>query len=515
MPPSSSETHSPAGPQTSSGARLLTNFNFFDKFPPEIILMISSLLEPRDLNAILRASRFFANLLDPSLYDIALTYQPYENRKWRRITVLEWASIHGQPSTLKKLWEKGAGISMTDSDRCNLLQNAVQFGHTTVAQMLLDAGIDPTLPTSNGGTVLHLTADRADEKMARTIFAAGCDPNVLDDEGMTPLHCASRRGHAGIAQTLLDAGADVSAIHKSSGQTPLHYAAELGCDSLVEVLIKAGGDANAADDDGKTPLCSAVESGNFAFVKTLVQLNVDFDVKDGVSGSALHLAIRKEEKDIIEFLLTSGADPFQRDGYGLSCIDRATTREGIFELMKPYCRRPYEPADENITSKAVGNTIVNLARSLQGRSPYMHDTYLIKLAKCLLFAKDDSEAHTAIALNTADMFNGRYVCELCKTGTRYTCDFCFKSTDEDVAMCRQCPEIDVCCPCYGTEGGPLDVEPCQDHEFVLFGFPDLEVTSSLFEEDDVVNERGESREQWLMRLVDTYSADSSVWKNGE
>lgn len=507
--PSASETPESRSPNSipalSSPKGLSTDS--FDHVPHEVILIIAELLEISDLNSWIQTSRFFANLLDPSLYDLALTSKIYDE-EWGTVAVIEWASIHGKNSVLKKLLEKGADISITGPDGRNLLHNAVEFGHVIAAQMLLDAGIDPSIPRVNGGNALHQAIYLGHEEITRSILIAGCDPNLVGADGMTPLYCAAYQGYPGIAQIILDAGAgaDVPATHVQYGQTPLHAAAENGHDSVIEVLIKGGVDFNEVNNHGATPLCLAVESGHFPVVKALAQHTVDFDMKDGVTGSALHLAIRKEQRDTIELLLSSGADPLQLDGYGMSCMDRASTQEHIFELLKPYCRKLYEPVDKNTSLTAVRKTIAYLAKLLQGVTPYTHHNYFNLLAKSLLFVNDISEARTAVALHLASAFNGNYVCDNCEEGGEYRCDICSQEVDGDCYLCRRCLDVDICSSCYTSSEGSPEVLLCRGHEFACITLPALE--TYLFEESDVVNAHGESREQWLMRLVDLYGADS-------
>jgi ankyrin repeat protein len=476
---------------------------FFDRVPNEIILMIGDLLAPCDLSSLIRTSRLFLSLLDSRLYDLAKTYE-FKDEKWGRMPVIEWTSIYGRPTVLRKLMEKGAEIHVTDREGWTLLHNAIEFGHEALFSMLLDAGIDPSFPKNDGDTSLHQAALRGNVGMVRSILATGCDPDVPGQNGRTPLYSISPHGYAEVAQSLLDAGASVSVTFKESRETPLHVAVENGHVDLAEVLIKGGADVNVADDNGTTPLHGAVSSGRLPAVKLLVQHTKDFEVKDGVTGTVLHSAVRVEHIGIIEILLSLGADPLQTDGYGLSCMDWASAKESIFELMKPFCRKTYQPADEMMTSMAVKKSIVRLAGTMLKFGPYKHDNQSYQLAKVLLFRNDVSEARTAIALYVSAKFNGRYVCDMCYEGLDITCDVCSDVIEGDCYMCRRCPDIDICSACHLNSRGSPEIRLCRGHQFDCIELPPPEAI--LFDEDDVVNERGESREQWLTRLMDSYGS---------
>jgi ankyrin repeat protein len=71
------------------------------------------------------------------------------------------------------------------------------FSLSGVAQVLLDAGLDPRAKEKGGGTLVHACALRGDLATLRLLVerGAGEDANVLDDEGQTPLLVACA-GHA-------------------------------------------------------------------------------------------------------------------------------------------------------------------------------------------------------------------------------------------------------------------------------------------------------------------------------
>src|SRR5260370_8041156 len=59
------------------------------------------------------------------------------------------------------------------------LTAAVQFGHLTIARLLLDRGADPNWPEKDAsrGAALHAAAHAGDRELVELLLAHGADPN--------------------------------------------------------------------------------------------------------------------------------------------------------------------------------------------------------------------------------------------------------------------------------------------------------------------------------------------------
>ena len=163
--------------------------------------------------------------------------------------------------------------------------------------------------------------------------------------GDTGLHLAAAALDPETAALLLDAGADPNAGNRRNAR-PLHYA----CDprpgngvagraraqaSLIRLLVKGGADINAPDSGGATPLHRAVRARSPAAVRELLSLGARTDCILRRRGSSpLHLATQSTgaggtagtlaaQLEIIDLLLTHGADPAARDGEGQTPRDWA------------------------------------------------------------------------------------------------------------------------------------------------------------------------------------------------
>ena len=118
-------------------------------------------------------------------------------------------------------------------------------------------------------------------------------------------------------------------VKNHKGETILLYAIDQEDDELAEEMIEAGADINATNNNLETPLYTAVNTNNYNMVKillekgALINLAVRHGHLEGVKYNVLHCAnINKESDggtplyqaisngypDIIDFLLSSGAD---------------------------------------------------------------------------------------------------------------------------------------------------------------------------------------------------------------
>lgn len=624
--------------------------------PNEIILLIAESLDVPDLNSLVQTSRRFAVLLDSRLYDLALSFRV--TGTWsNHTTVLEWASIHGLVSVIKKLLERNVDMYPVSVAGWNALHNAVHYRHRGVVKTLLDAGFDHSIRKKGGDAVIHEVSYQGDYDILQLILDAGCDislrgsrqrtalhaatcaghtaitgallragANVFskDGAGFTPLHHALFGDHPNLVHMLLDAGSDLSArtgkgftalhlasgtgnletvkllvglykehglniqekdpkglaaIHlvaegakveigrvllendadvnasdnegkralhlaaiggdapfarlllkngadptvaEDSGLTPLHAAARDGNAEICEALIEHGADINETDsegwtplhvatshrkrplvdillsrgaeirpnDDGRTPLYLAVLWGNFPIVEQLVERVDKFGVEDMMTGTALHLAVLSRETDMINLLLSKGADPLQLDGYGRTCIDWAALHKPTLELMKPYCSSYYSTY-KAVTTSILRNSIFKLATKLAQLQPdEKHSRLYRSLGKCLALANDFEEASISCSYY---MF----------LGERYRCALCEMIIPRELYNCLSCPNISLCSSCQDTyKENNLLIRLCQQHEFArislrLGNYPDQF-------DDGCVNDYGESREAWLSRLADSY-----------
>jgi ankyrin repeat protein len=128
---------------------------------------------------------------------------------------------------------------------------------------------------------IHDAALTGDVAELKKLLASGVKVDARDERGNTPLHWAQTEE---IAKVLLKAGAKVY-VRDEYGCTPLHYAKTA---EIAEVLLSAGAPVGAWDKYGYSPLHEAA-----------------------VSGRA----------DVVEFLLSAGANPKAKNRGGETPFD--------------------------------------------------------------------------------------------------------------------------------------------------------------------------------------------------
>ena len=148
------------------------------------------------------------------------------------------------------------------------LAYAVQRGSADIARLLLEAGLDPNEPDSQGSAPLHHAALRGDAAVIDVLLSRGAKTEVADRDGFLPLHLAALSGNEEAIRTLLAHGAKVSALTRETHESALHIAAAWGRIDVVRVLLASGANALVKDAKGRIPLDRAME-GNFEDVVRL------------------------------------------------------------------------------------------------------------------------------------------------------------------------------------------------------------------------------------------------------
>jgi len=132
-----------------------------------------------------------------------------------------------------------------------------------------------------GATALHFAALTNDRPMADALLAAGADLNARDDNfQMTPIGWANEEGHEEMVHHLYEQGAEID----------LHQAAAYGIADLVKTEVRRSRRQLNAAVGGWTPLQLATLWGH---------------------------------PDIVELLLSRGADPLMRDPFGRTTLEIA------------------------------------------------------------------------------------------------------------------------------------------------------------------------------------------------
>ena len=123
--------------------------------------------------------------------------------------------------------------------------------------ILLGANLD--WQEGEGSTALHWCVDWNHSRIARMLIDAGADVNIQDNIGRTALHMCASYNHPEIARMLLDAGADVN-IQEGDDWTALHWCAVMNHPEIARMLIDAGADKTIRDNIGRLPYDLTINS---------------------------------------------------------------------------------------------------------------------------------------------------------------------------------------------------------------------------------------------------------------
>ncbi|KAK2753157.1 hypothetical protein FQN54_007983 [Arachnomyces sp. PD_36] len=155
---------------------------------------------------------------------------------------------------IQMIIDSGSDVKSPFSDKqFTPLMWATSLCFPDAVKLLLDAGSDPSIQHTNGGTALHLTSWRgfssSSSEIVRLLLDYGADTSVRDNDGDTPLMSALNTSHMEMARLLIDSGCDLFA-RDHVGRGVLHY---VHSDTdMVKLLLASGVDPLVRDDNGQT-----------------------------------------------------------------------------------------------------------------------------------------------------------------------------------------------------------------------------------------------------------------------
>lgn len=176
------------------------------------------------------------------------------------------------------------------------LQFTSHQGNLEIASMLLNAGADVSGSLFYAVYSAVYSSYPKNPEMVSLLLAKGAHANTED--GDSALYCGLAKGDVLSARILISAGADVTSVYKG-GHTTLHLARE---DEMVKILLQAGADVNAVTCYGTTVLELVVQYGSTNTIQSLLDADLE------VFGSAVYFAVDRGDIEILQILLTAGAD---------------------------------------------------------------------------------------------------------------------------------------------------------------------------------------------------------------
>ncbi|KVH93767.1 Ankyrin repeat-containing protein [Cynara cardunculus var. scolymus] len=169
---------------------------------------------------------------------------------------------------------------------------------------------------------------RGDDLLLQKLLKRGLDPNESDNNGRTALHIAASKGNANCVHLLLDYGADPNS-RDSEGNVPM-WEAILGNHEPVTGILKDNGATVSSGDIGQFA-CIAAEQNKLDVLKQIISFGGDVTLQKNNGSTALHVAVCEGNIEMVQFLLSQGADIDKPDDHGWTPRDLAD-QQGHHEI---------------------------------------------------------------------------------------------------------------------------------------------------------------------------------------
>jgi ankyrin repeat protein len=180
---------------------------------------------------------------------------------------------------------------------------------------------------------LHDAVKADDLQRVQALLEAGAqDLNKVDVFLGTPLHFAASRGSLEITRLLIEAGADVNAEGAAVQRKghPLHAAALVNRVAVGALLIERGAEVDALNSVGETALIVASLSGHPEMVELLISAGADVLAEDPhFHYPALHAAASRGQLNVVKLLLAKGGDVNRQSGNGGTALLAAAINDRL------------------------------------------------------------------------------------------------------------------------------------------------------------------------------------------
>jgi len=227
-------------------------------------------------------------------------------------SLVKQAMLDGRSDLVRLLVDNGA--SRVELDGQDAFTAAIARGDEAGARQLLSG--NPNFVATPAPLFVAIRQDKPE--IAALALRLGVSPNAQTRDGVRALHEAAGSDAIGIVALLVEAGAEIDPIERRYGSTPLGWARHQGASAAQIYLASRSRDVEA--------LCQAAEIER---LEALFAEEPALANAPARSGEPPLLCLPDDDTsacDLVEFLLTAGADPAVRNGEGLTPAQVARKR---------------------------------------------------------------------------------------------------------------------------------------------------------------------------------------------
>lgn len=228
-------------------------------------------------------------------------------------TPLMVASKKNKPEIVKFLLEKGANKKLFDLYGFSAIHLACMHNSLEATSQLLENDETKYINflDESGNTPLIWATAYNNKEVLKFLIDKKADINIKDTTGYNAFHIACEEGHLEIVKQLLDPFKDQINLKTPTDETPLLIACINNHEEIVEFLIECGADIEACDDEGFNTFHFACQNGWVSAVEQILNKKKKYpniERKTHGGNTPLLLACQQSEKEIVEILLSHGAD---------------------------------------------------------------------------------------------------------------------------------------------------------------------------------------------------------------
>ncbi|RUT07083.1 hypothetical protein DSM106972_023440 [Dulcicalothrix desertica PCC 7102] len=257
---------------------------------------------------------------------------------------LVWAVGTRRVETVKALIQRGANVNMASVGLGSPLQSAAREGSLEIVDVLIAAGAD--VDDGNSISTPLLTAiEEGHFDIALKLINNGANPNQTATYAkVPPIGIAAVQGSPSVIRALLAAGADVNALINqiTINQAKIRNSTGAALKSAFEMLETAGKAIEKLDavetETSLSEVNEVVESVDIAANRAKLSSNNIPQPENAVDTFPVILAARCGHAEALTVLMEAGADPYCKDGEGLSAYEWAGRNEHsrILEVLRRF-----------------------------------------------------------------------------------------------------------------------------------------------------------------------------------